>query len=104
MKEYRIDIKIRNNIILSKIENIYKISVKKFCENFKVCYHTLCRLLSMQTSPFSTITGEFRPIVLKLADLLSCAPEDLFSESQMHALLKNNKKVMEVSKLIREIL
>lgn len=97
-KEYRIDIKIRNNIILSKINSKFKMNIPEFSRKFNISYTLICRLLAMTISPFMK-SGKFRSSVLKISDILECAPEDLFSESQIYALLKTNKKSIEVSEV-----
>jgi RNA polymerase primary sigma factor len=95
MEEYRIDMKVRNNLILTKIEQYGYKSPYDFCyrENFSYVY--LLRFLNMKISIFDT-KGRIRPIINRLCEKLNCIPEELFSASQMEASLKDNKKTVKV--------
>lgn len=94
--EYRIDIKVRNNIILSKIEKAGYKSIPQFCREIGISYGPLNDLIGMKRSAFNS-KGEWTPWILKIADALSCSPENLFTESQLNAVLKTNKKTLQVN-------
>lgn len=96
MQEYRIDIKVRNNIILQKIEQSGYKSVADFCHQNNFKYHSqLGEIINMKTSPLNSL-GEFRPVIVKVAEALGCDPLDLFSDTQLHTILKTNKRMIAV--------
>jgi RNA polymerase sigma factor (sigma-70 family) len=101
MRDIRIDIKARNNLILEAIENAGYSSPWAFCRaNPEVPYQTLCALVGMRISPTkwrrsgagpptrsapggSLLIREWRLPVVKLAAALGVSEEELFSEQQL---------------------
>jgi len=96
MEEYRIDIKIRNNLILSKIESLGYKSPLDFCKNIGISYGGLIAAANMKRPIFDK-KGKIRPFINKLCDVLKCAPEEIFSANQMEASLATNKKTLLVN-------
>jgi DNA-directed RNA polymerase sigma subunit (sigma70/sigma32) len=98
MSEYRIDLKVRNNIILSKIEEAGYKTVCEFCRvhGMKGWESSIGEFVNMKRSPLNS-KGDFFDIIKKIAEILNCMPEDLFSEQQMHTALKTNKRVIKVN-------
>jgi hypothetical protein len=93
--EYRIDIKVRNNLILTKIESLGYKSVHDFCNASGISYPTLLNFTNMKNPIFDT-KGRIKKSIQKLCDLLNCIPEEIFSASQMEASLKSNKRTLQV--------
>lgn len=96
MQEYRVDIKVRNNLILSKIEELGFSSPLSFCQACNIPYPSLLNILNMKRSIY-TSAGEIRPFVKKLCDFFKCLPEELFTANQAEACLKDNKRTMQVN-------
>ena len=96
MNEYRIDIKVRNNLLLSKIEKIGFKSIPDFCKNHGISYRTVIKLISMKMKATDK-NGNFLDTVYKISDALCCSPEDIFTEKQINAELKTNKKTLLVN-------
>lgn len=98
MEEYRIDLKVRNNVILYKIEKAGYKTLGEFCRmnNLMSHYSRLGRIVNMTDSPLNT-KGEFHLIVERIAELLNCSPLDLFTDTQIHTLLKTNKRSLQVN-------
>jgi RNA polymerase sigma factor (sigma-70 family) len=94
--EYRVDIKVRNNIILYKIEQAGYASVNQFCKAHQLQPGSLGDIIAMKVSPLMW-DGEFKPVIQKTADILGCAPLDLFSDTQMHTILKDNHRHIAVN-------
>ena len=94
-KEYRIDIKVRNNIILTKIEHAGHKSIPKFCKEYGVTYGRLLDVINM-TEPAHNKDGSWNKAVLKTANALNCSPENLFTEQQLTTQLKTNKREIQV--------
>lgn len=95
-KEYRVDVKIKNNLILEKIEQMGFKSLKSFCDANNVCYKTLHEILNFSKKPL-THEGKYRRIVHTLCGIFNCIPEELFSANQMETALETNKKTYKVN-------
>lgn len=95
MTDYRISVKVRNNIILDKIEKT-GYSVPKFCKKFGLSYPRILDIIRFRKSPFDRklgdFTDKFNHHILKLSKILKCLPEDLFTEKQLRLILDKNKK------------
>ncbi len=77
MEEYRIDMKVRNNLILTKIEEASYSSPLAFCNATGLSYSTLIDFVSMRR-PIYDFQGKIRKSVKLLCDKLNCIPEELF--------------------------
>lgn len=90
-KEYRIDVKVRNNIILYKMEQAGYTSINEFCKlNNLSNVGGLGGIINMKRSPINK-DGRFSNIIEQTAQILGCSPEDLFSDVQLHTVLETNK-------------
>ena len=97
MSDYRVDIKVRNNNILKKLEECGYKSVGEFCRlNDKMSWVSkIGDLVNMKISPLSA-RGGYISMVHHLCEELSCMPEDLFSDVQMQTAIETNKRHIEV--------
>jgi RNA polymerase sigma factor (sigma-70 family) len=95
MEEYRVDLKVRNNLILSKIESMGYNSPHHFCKDIGLSYTRLLSFTNMQESIFDT-RGKLKPFIEKLCDKLKCIPEEIFSAAQMEISLKTNKRTFQI--------
>ena len=84
MSDYRVDVRLRNNRILSLIERAGYSSVLSFCRSKGLAYQEVVRLVGIK-NPALRSNGSYRDIVHRLADALACDPEDLFTERQARA-------------------
>lgn len=98
MEEYRVDIKVKNNIILQKIEKAGYKTVGEFCRINEIMKYTsqLGNIINMKESPLQT-DGKFRSCLIHIADLLGCDPVDFFTDTQLHTVLKSNKRSIQVN-------
>jgi RNA polymerase sigma factor (sigma-70 family) len=95
MKDFRLDLKLRNNRILRRIEALGFRNVAQFCKAHDLHQSELGSLIGLKLSPFQQIlvrergvSGavgsepgvKWRLLALRLAEIFNCAPEDLFSE------------------------
>jgi RNA polymerase sigma factor (sigma-70 family) len=96
--EYRIDMKIRNNIILYKIEQAGYKNIGEFCRLNGISNHNrnLYQIINMTKSPLK-INGEFQTCVIKTAELLGCSPENFFTDIQLNSVIKTNKRSIQVN-------
>lgn len=96
MKEYRIDAKIRNNLILRRIESMGYKTIAEFCRDYSFSNGAIGDLVNLKEKAICSNSTKFRPIVKKLAEILSCEPEYLFTEDQKIMEIKSNKKIIEM--------
>lgn len=96
IKEYRIKISVRNNLILTAIEKAGYASVAAFCRTHNIGHSHLNDLISLRDSPL-TYTGEFSTIAVKLMDALDALPTDLWTAEQFTIKLRRNTATLDVS-------
>ena len=98
MTDYRVDIKVRNNNILRKIEEAGYSSVGEFCRlnNMMSRAGTIGEFVNLKRSPLDS-KGQFLQVIEKMCDILLCSPEDLFSEVQLTTALESNRRSLEVN-------
>lgn len=89
-KEYRIDFKVRNNLILRRIEEVGAKNIAEFCRTHALPQTEVGEILNMKKKILRD-DGKFITIVYRLCDVFGCLPEDLFTEEQLYAELKTNK-------------
>jgi len=103
MKDFRLTLSIKNNLILRRIESLGYSSVKQFCETTgSMNLPQLYDLINLRSSPFNVDARQnggygltWRSSVLRLAKALDCLPEDLFSADLLRER-ETNKISMEV--------
>jgi RNA polymerase sigma factor (sigma-70 family) len=98
MKEVRLEIKAKNNLILRRMERLGIESVIELARRIgftKSGYSELVGLITMRLSPHYA-DGSWKPIPLRLSEFFRCLPEDLFSPEQQSAV-NPKKAVLEVT-------
>lgn len=93
-KDYRIEVKVKNNFLLSKIESAGFDSVAQFCKANKFCASHVGKFANLKEIPINS-RGKWNNIVLKMATALNCLPEDLFPPQHLRTALKKNKASFE---------
>ena len=88
MSDYRVKITIRNDRILSKIEELGFPSVLKFCQHTGMQYGHTNDIISGKITPFyevkgSGVCGEIRKNVKRLLETLDMTIEEAFTEQQL---------------------
>lgn len=85
--EFRVSIKVRNNLLLTAIEQSYK-TVRLASEASGVAITTVYALINMRLSPMD-LGKQWRISVLNLCDTIGVLPDEVFAESQYEALATN---------------
>lgn len=88
MKEYRATIKVRNNLILTAIEQAGGVIGGKWCKANGLCYNTINHLINMTVSPI-TAHGDLSTQASRLCEVLGKLPEDLWTNEQIRPLERN---------------
>ncbi len=83
--EYRVRIKVRNNLLLHAIEARGYAPGNKLAKKVKISYAFLNDLIHLRLSPLNR-RGELWPSVVRLCSLLRISPFDVFSVEQLTAL------------------
>lgn len=106
MSDYRVKITIRNDRILSKIEELGFDSVVKFCKHTGMHWSYITQVISGKITPLDK-NGEIRKHVKILLENLDMTLEEAFTEKQLEGFAKNSfeKKIKEdrLLKLINPI-
>ena len=95
-KDIRLEIKARNNLILSRMEDLGIESVSELAGRVGMTPSALGRYVNMQLSARRP-DGDWRTGALKIAKFFRCLPNDIFSDPQQHRALKKNRVMAEVA-------
>ena len=89
-KDYRIEIKIRNNRLLTKMEEMGYPSVAKLADEIGINRTIIYRITSMKSAALDG-EGYYKPEAIKIAEFLKCTPQDIYPPAQMRGTMKENK-------------
>lgn len=92
MKEFEVTIKVRNNLLIQRREELGLSSVR-FAEAVGIRYEMYCSLESMRLDPIGA--RGWRPAVLKIAEYHGVGPDELFPPSI--CAVKNPTVVRQIS-------
>jgi RNA polymerase sigma factor (sigma-70 family) len=98
MSDYRIDLKVRNNTFLHRIEQAGYKTVGEFCRSngLKGFTGRIGAVINMTLSPLR-FNGTFSPYIERAAIALKCSPFDLFTDTQLNTVIKTNRRSLEVN-------
>ncbi len=98
MEEYRVEIKVKNNLLIRKIEQAGYNSVGEFCRlnNMTGQVSRLWSIINLKMSPLKS-DGQWHTCILKCSDIIGCAPENFFTDIQLNTILKSNKRSVQVN-------
>jgi RNA polymerase primary sigma factor len=83
-KDFRVQIKIKNNRLLEKMEEAgYKSNIE-FSRAVGVDAVNIGKFINMKRAPINKFTGEYSPKFMKIVDFLKCLPEDIFPKRLMN--------------------
>ena len=104
MTDYRIDIRVKNGLLMAMMERQGIVTVADLSRRTGI-HQTQLGYIANLTQPGRTRNGEWRAPVLKVAEILSCLPEDIIpSQHEWHPLTKRTAQVYvgleEISRLI----
>lgn len=104
-KDVRIEVKVRNNLILSRMEELGIGSIAELCRQLnetrtedepRADGARVGLLVNMRESARGK-NDEWTALALRLSSFFRCMPEDLFSEPQQYNALEKNRAHAEVS-------
>lgn len=97
MKEYRVKVTVRNNLLLSAIESAGYKSQAEFARDAGLTDTQVTALVSMRTCPIRN-NGQFTEVAQTIMEVLGACPTDLWTNEQLSMRLKNNSAEGELSK------
>ena len=102
MKDYRVEIKVKNNLLASAMDRKGITSAAELSRQSGITYNQACRYLNLQESIYD-YRWEYRPQFVQLCEFFNLMPSELYPEAQMSEPLKTNKKTIEanVNELVR---
>ena len=89
-KDYRIEIKVKNNRLLTKMEQAGYPTVAKLADTIGMNRTVIYRIVSMKSAALDE-EGYYRPEALRIAEFLKCTPQDIYPPAQMRGTMKENK-------------
>lgn len=95
--EYRFQIKVRNNIVLKRIEELGFSSIPEFCRTKKLTYHLVNDIINFRI-PFYTKNGEITTHISRLADALCLMPDHIYPPERRERPLACNTYNIEANK------
>lgn len=96
MKDYFIDIKVKNNLLMSRIRNAGFTSIASFSTAAGFTPATIYRALNLKLSVYNK-RFKLNDTPVRLANFFLCEPTDLFPEEIWYESLKENKVMIEAS-------
>jgi hypothetical protein len=97
MNEYRVKISVRNNLLLTAIEEAGYSSQVEFAEACGVSVGAINKLCSLKEAPIN-LNGTFSVSASAAMEVLGACPSDLWTEEQLTMNLKQNSATLEVDK------
>jgi RNA polymerase sigma factor (sigma-70 family) len=101
--EYRVDVRVRNNLLLSAIENAGFSTVAEFCRELDLNPNSLSRMINLKDPPLLQ-DGTFSTTAQRILDYLGALPEDLWTQDQLFMSLESNKKTLTLDQTQLEVL
>jgi len=103
MKDYRIKITIRNDRLLSAIEDLNFPNVAQFCNAYSLNYQRITEIISGKLKPLDK-NGKPLPLIYNLLDILNISLEDAFTKRQLHGFHKTSYQMRVIEKDLKKLL
>lgn len=93
MKDYKVDIKVRNNRIIKAIEESGGQVGQKWCKENEISYASLNSLINLERSPLRKNKVDLTTPAYKLCEVLNKSPNELWSDEQINPLQTNKVSI-----------
>lgn len=90
IEDYRVDLKVRNNLLLTAIEQAGYKNVSQFSKAVGISASDVGEYVNLKVPPLNK-EGHFRPNAQKIIDFLGVLPEDLWTHEQLTMELETNR-------------
>ena len=95
MDEYRVKVTVRNNLLMTAIENAGYKSQTDFAKAIGATPQEVNALVAMRQPPIN-VDGVFSPLATTMMEFLGACPTDLWSTEQLNMKLKKNSADMKM--------
>ena len=96
IKDYRIEITVRNNRILEYMRQLGYITVSSFCRAHGFHPSPIGRYINLKTAPVDKF-GRWKKTAVRLSKALCCGTDELWSNAQRLAAIKNNRRSVAIA-------
>lgn len=96
MKDYKVTITVRNNYLLTAMEENGIKNAAELARLSNVAPYQVGEYLNLKVTPYSERTGKLRTSAKRIADCLKRLPEDLFPPQHLNQPLAKNKAEFEL--------
>ncbi len=96
VKDYAVQIRVKNNWFLTKMREVGFESVAALSRFCGISQSTIGKLVNLQRAPTNLRDAEWRGVVVRLSEALRCMPEDLFPPQHVRAPLKKSTATLEL--------
>lgn len=96
MKDLRLTITVRNNLLMRAIEDAGFDSIAAFARAHNLSYPAIVDFVALRLAPIAP-SGEWRVQAVKMAAALKALPEDLFPAAFMTRAMERNRVEREIS-------
>lgn len=96
MKDYRIEVKIKNNLLWQAMQSKGIKNAAQLARAVDLTPSLIGRYLNLQ-EPVYTKQGDYKPSFMKICDYFNMMPAELYPEERMIEPLANNKRVIEAN-------
>lgn len=97
MEEFNLKVTVRNNLVLTAINNSGYTNLAKFAKDNALSLGLLYDTINLKRPPMLQ-TGEFSPFAMELMEVLGACPTDLWTAEQLTMKLKKNISYRELGK------
>ena len=94
MKDYRVEVKIKNNYLLTKMMENGVANVAQLAKLANANPSQIGDIANLKTSAYDKC-GKVRPTVSKICEFLACCPDDIFPVQHLMTPLHSNRSVVE---------
>jgi len=102
-KDYRINIKVRNNRLIEAIEESGGQLGGKWCKANNLSYHKVNDLIRLKDSPLEKNQVDLTETAYKLCEILNKSPNELWSDEQINPLQMNDVSVKLTSDSMKQL-
>jgi RNA polymerase sigma factor (sigma-70 family) len=89
LREYRVKVSVRNNLLLSAIEAAGYKTQAEFARANEISHKSLNDLIGMRMAPLCS-NGEFTMMAKQLMEILGASPNDLWTDDQLYIALSRS--------------
>ena len=94
-KDYRVELRVKNNLLLKKIEDEGFVSISDFCRKNNFSVSSVTAYANFRKAPINK-NGSWSDAFSRIAKSLRCLPEDICPPQHLRKILKKNKASFEM--------